>query len=64
MPVPQHGSGRKHTRLITLERWQVEIVERHPDRFLRGLFHSDGCRTINTVVRQVAGKSKRYEYPR
>jgi hypothetical protein len=61
---PQHGQGRKHSRPIVLEQWQVEIVERHPDRFLRGLFHSDGCRSINSVVRQVAGKSKRYEYPR
>jgi len=27
--------------------WQREIVERHPADFLRGLFHSDGCR-VNT----------------
>lgn len=61
---PQHGPGMKHTRRIRLESWQREIVERHPDRFLRGLFHSDGCRCINSVVRQLADGPKRYEYPR
>jgi hypothetical protein len=61
---PQHGPGRKHTRRIVLEPWQREIVERHPGRFLRGLFHSDGCRCTNSVARTVAGKPKRYEYPR
>ena len=34
----------------------MAIVDRHGDRFLRGLIHSDGCRVIN----RVAGK----EYPR
>ena len=44
---PQHGSGRKHERPIVLGSWQEEIVARHPGEFLRGLIHSDGCRTIN-----------------
>src|SRR5262245_30406415 len=61
---PQHGVGRKHTRPIRLEPWQTEIVERHPGRLLRGLFHSDGCRFTNSVVKQIAGRQKRYEYPR
>ena len=61
---PQHGPGRKHLRPISLEPWQSEIVERYPGRFLRGLFHSDGCRVTNWAVRQVAGTAKRYEYPR
>jgi hypothetical protein len=61
---PQHGPGRKHTRRIALEPWQREIVERHPGRFLRGLFHSDGCRCTNSVTRTVGGKPKRYQYPR
>jgi hypothetical protein len=61
---PQHGPGRKHTRRIVLEPWQVEIVERCPGRFLRGLFHSDGCRCTNRVVRRTAGQEKCYEYPR
>jgi len=61
---PQHGPGMKHTRPIMLESWQREIVEEHTGRFLRGLFHSDGCRITNWTVRTVAGKPKRYEYPR
>jgi hypothetical protein len=61
---PQHGPGMKHTRPIRLRLWQREIVEHHPDRFLRGLFHSDGCRCVNSVVRQLVGGPKRYEYPR
>jgi hypothetical protein len=44
---PQNGPGRKHTRHIALVAWQQEIVNRHPKPFLRGLIHSDGCRTIN-----------------
>jgi hypothetical protein len=41
-----------------------EIVEQYPGDFARGLFHSDGCRTINWTTRIVAGRIKRYEYPR
>ena len=61
---PQHGPGRKHERPITLADWQREIIEVHPGRFLRGLFHSDGCRITNWTVQQVAGAPKRYDYPR
>jgi hypothetical protein len=61
---PQHGPGLKHTRRIVLEDWQRAIVEEYPGRFLRGLFHSDGCRITNWTVQMVAGVPKRYEYPR
>jgi hypothetical protein len=61
---PQHGPGMKHTRPIVLQQWQREIVEENPGRFLRGLFHSDGCRITNWTERMVNGKPKRYEYPR
>jgi hypothetical protein len=61
---PQHGPGRKHERPIVLADWQGEIVERHPGDFLRGLFHSDGCRTKNWATRVVGGVRKRYDYPR
>ncbi len=44
--------------------WQWQIVERHPADFLRGLFHSDGCRVRNWATREVAGQQKRYDYPR
>jgi DNA-binding transcriptional regulator YiaG len=45
---PQHGPGRKHERPIELVDWQQRLLEKHPDRLLRGLIHSDGCRFINT----------------
>ena len=61
---PQHGPGPKHTRTIALEEWQQRIVDTHPGPFLRGLFHSDGCRMTNWTQRRVAGELKRYEYPR
>lgn len=61
---PQNGPGRKHERPIALEDWQRQIVESHPGAFLRGLFHSDGCRTRNWTRRRVAGAWKRYDYPR
>ncbi|MEV0806750.1 transcriptional regulator [Micromonospora sp. NPDC050200] len=57
---PQHGPGKKHERPIVLADWQRKIVERHPGDFLRGLFHSDGCRVSNRVT--VRGKG--YVYPR
>ncbi len=53
---PQHGPGRKHERPIVLEDWQRHIVEAHPGPFLRGLFHSDGCRVDNWTRRAVAGE--------
>jgi hypothetical protein len=59
---PQHGPGMRHTRTIALEKWQQEIVDAHPGPFLRGLFHSDGCRMTNWTRRRVAGELKRYQY--
>jgi hypothetical protein len=61
---PQHGPGRKHLRTLVLEDWQREIIECEPAAFLRGLFHSDGCRVKNWAQRMVAGEMKRYDYPR
>ncbi|MGR6321032.1 transcriptional regulator [Micromonospora soli] len=57
---PQHGRGKKHERPIVLTDWQREIVEAYPGDFLRGLFHSDGCRVSNRVT----VRGKRYVYPR
>jgi hypothetical protein len=63
--IPQHGPGRKHTRPIVLARWQQEIVDRHPWPFLRGLLHSDGCRTVNRFSTKLpSGRVAAYEYPR
>jgi hypothetical protein len=44
---PQHGPGRKHERPIVLAPWQREIVEHETWQFVRGLIHSDGCRSVN-----------------
>ncbi|REK86851.1 transcriptional regulator [Streptomyces inhibens] len=61
---PQHGPGKKHERPIVLQDWQQRIVDAHPWEFIRGLIHSDGCRITNWTTRMVAGKRRRYEYPR
>ncbi|GAA1989376.1 hypothetical protein GCM10009799_13850 [Nocardiopsis rhodophaea] len=61
---PQHGPNRKHARPISLSEWQFAIVEDHPREFVKGLIHSDGCRTTNRVRRMVNGEWKYYEYPR
>lgn len=45
---PQHGSGKKHDRAIFLASWQQALAGRWPDRLIKGLIQSDGCRVINT----------------
>jgi Homeodomain-like domain len=57
---PQHGPGRKHERPIVLTAWQHGLVKRHPELFLRGLIHSDGCRSLNRIWH---GRTL-YAYPR
>lgn len=62
---PQHGRGRKHLRPITLADWQLELTHQHPQRFLRGLVHSDGCRTTNRFRTKLpSGRVAEYEYAR
>jgi hypothetical protein len=62
---PQHGPGRKHERPIALQPWQQEIVDRHPGDFVRGLIHSDGCRTINRFRTKLpSGRVAEYAYAR
>lgn len=61
---PQHGAGMKHTRKIELEPWQQTMVDAHPDRLIRGLIHSDGCRSINRIRKKSPDGDKFYEYPR
>ncbi|WP_212993096.1 transcriptional regulator [Actinoplanes auranticolor] len=58
--LPQHGPGRKHERSIRLTDWQQPVIDGNPGSFLRGLFHSDGCRVTNKVVRS----GRTYLYPR
>jgi len=54
----------KHTRKIELADWQQVIVDRHPGDFVRGLIHSDGCRSMNRVRRPPKDGDRWYEYPR
>jgi hypothetical protein len=62
---PQHGAGRKHLRPIELEPWQREITVAFPRELLRGLIHSDGCRTTNRFKTKLpSGRVAAYEYPR
>jgi hypothetical protein len=62
---PQHGPGRKHDRKIQLVGWKREIVDRFPREFLRGLLHSDGCRTVNRFTTLLpSGRRAEYSYPR
>jgi hypothetical protein len=58
--LPQHGPGKKHDRQIALADWQQPIIDVNSGHFLRGLFHSDGCRSTNRIVK--GGKT--YSYPR
>jgi hypothetical protein len=63
--LPQAGPGPKHRRPIRLEPWQRELVlNRHPGLFVRGLIHSDGCRSENRVTRPVADGTRTYTYTR
>ena len=62
---PQHGPGRKHDRPMVLEPWQREVVDAFPREFLRGLIHSDGCRTVNRFKTKLpSGRVAEYAYPR
>lgn len=61
---PQHGPGKKHLRRIVLQEWQQRVVEEHAADFVRGLFHSDGCRIANRVRRPLKDGDRWYEYPR
>ena len=61
---PQHGPGPKHRRRIVLVAWQQLVVAAHPHEFLRGLVHSDGCRSLNRVRRPLKSGVREYAYPR
>lgn len=61
---PQHGPGMKWLRRITLEAWQQALVERYPAQLVRGLIHSVGCRSLNTIHRRWGQGDAWYSYPR
>jgi hypothetical protein len=52
-------------RTISLVEWQLELTRQYPRELLRGLIHSDGCRTINRFETKLpSGRVAHYEYPR
>jgi Homeodomain-like domain len=62
---PQHGPGKKHLRKVELVDWQQAITRAHPRELLRGLIHSDGCRTVNRfAVDLPRGGRRTYAYAR
>jgi hypothetical protein len=62
---PQHGPGPKWKRSIVMSPWQRILIERYPDQLLRGLMHSDGCRSFNKIERKsFAGVVRVYAYAR
>jgi hypothetical protein len=63
--LPQDGPGRKHERPIVLQPWQRDLVAAYPQELLRGLIHSDGCRTVNRFSTTLpSGRVAEYAYPR
>lgn len=62
---PQHGPGMKHLREIRLEPWQLDITRAHPRELIRGLIHSDGCRSVNRFKTKLpSGRVAEYSYVR
>jgi hypothetical protein len=62
---PQCGVGKKHERPIVLTAWQLAITHEYPRELIRGLIHSDGCRTVNRFcVDLPVGGRRQYEYVR
>lgn len=62
---PQHRPGRKHLRPIKLADWQRELTHRNPDALIRGLIHSDGCRTENRFKTKLpSGRVAEYSHVR
>jgi Homeodomain-like domain len=62
---PQCGPGKKHEREIRLEGWQEDLTRTSPKALIRGLIHSDGCRSMDRFsTRLPSGRLVTYEYPR
>jgi DNA-directed RNA polymerase subunit N (RpoN/RPB10) len=61
-PVSSRSTGRGESTNdpFFLAGWQQPMIDANPGHFLRGLFHSDGCRVTNRIRRG----DKTYAYPR
>ncbi len=59
------AAGRRHERPIVLRPWQRLLLDQAPDAVLRGLIHSDGCRTVNRLKTTLpSGRVAEYACPR
>lgn len=47
---PQHGTGKKHNRDVSLRDWQWDIVWKEPECFIKGLIDSDGSHCIHQQI--------------
>ena len=66
LAVPVPAARTRHASTSGRSCWRTGsavIVEAHPADFLRGLFHSDGCRVTNWATRLVAGAAEALRLP-
>ena len=61
---PQHGPSRKHARTIELADWQLALTRAHPGALVRGLIHSDGCRSRNSFTTKLPSGRESVANPR
>ena len=62
---PRWGRAASTSARSSSRRGSREIVESHPWPFVRGVIHSDGCRTVNRFkTRLPSGRVAEYAYPR
>jgi hypothetical protein len=61
---PQAGPGPKWLRPIIMQPWQQALIDAYPAQLVRGLIHSDGCRSMNRITSRRAGSERQYCYPR
>ena len=64
MPLPAARTGQEGPAHADNDLLAVGDRRAYPADFLRGLFHSDGCRANNWTQTMIGGKLKRYYYPR
>ena len=62
VPAARAGPEARAARSCS-SRGSETIVDEHPGAFLRGLFHSDGCRVNNWATRTVAGRAEALRVP-
>lgn len=54
---PHVGKGMKHERKLNIQDWQKDIIEKEPEKFIKGCIESDG-----SIYEQTVGKYKYVRY--